>query len=205
MRSCRFTSILFIALAFVVAAQASSHAELRFGPWVYWAPYYYPSAEKLRELGFHAKDFAPRYQSPNPLAPKSDGGYVPAPPRRPTKVASRSPYRQRVRRPVTNTPRQTPTSVSTQPRASRSEPAVAPKPRTARSRPAVAAGTRPAGSRMEVRIQPRRSTARRTAQSQEGGSRFRWGNQGKPRAVASDPVTRHSAPAPPVTGTPGQR
>jgi hypothetical protein len=189
MRSCRFITILIIAAAFVVAAQASSQAELRFGPWVYWAPYYYPSPEKLRMLGFHAKDFAPRYQSPNPIAPKSDG-YVPAPRKRPRKVASRAAYRQRVRPPEMNRPKQTPRPVSTQPRASRSKPTLAP-------------GTRMIESRMDVRVQPQRSSARNTVRGGEHNrSRLRWGTQGKPRAVASDPVTRHGAPAPPVIGTP---
>ncbi len=111
MRISRLALILTLAVACAAAMPADSQAELRFGPWVYWAPYYYPSPEKLRALGFRPEDFAPRYQSPNPLPPGAEGECLPPPPRRPTKVASR-PLRSRIAQPqAPDTPRTTRRSV----------------------------------------------------------------------------------------------
>jgi hypothetical protein len=96
---------LILTLAILsVAALTSVQAELRFGPWVYWAPYYYPSPEKLQDLGFKPQDLAPRYQSPNPLPPKSDGDCIPPPPPMPRKVADSSSVKGQVSGPLTDVP-----------------------------------------------------------------------------------------------------
>lgn len=161
MKPCRFASILIIAVVCAFAIQATAQAELRFGPWVYWAPYYYPSPEKLRQLGFTSKDFAPRYQSPNPIAPKSDG-YVPPPPP-PRKVAARSPQRGRVATPVANAPRVQPQSVS-RPRSTLRKPRISSQPTAARST--------------------------RAASPPPDAKRLYWGSRDKPRAIGSDPGSR---------------
>ena len=159
MRLIRFASLLLIAAAFVITVTAGAQAELRFGPWVYWAPYYYPSPEKMRMLGFHTKDFAPRYQEPNPIAPKSDGYVPPPPPIR--KVAARSPRRVRMAPPSTSAPQLNPRPVPTRPSSLR-------KPTISRQ-PAVARSSQP------------------TAPGSTSRQQLRWGSRERPQAVGSHP------------------
>jgi hypothetical protein len=174
MRSSRLALILILVAAFALAAPAGSQAELRFGPWVYWAPYYYPSPEKLRALGFKPEAFAPRYQSPNPLPPGSEGECMPAPPPRPRKVASRPPRAHGAQSPAVSAPRMQPRSVP--PQRLRSSPQVDP---------------RSASRQIEPVRQPPRPAAPATP------SRFRWGAQDKPHAVTSAPgATGGVAPRP---------
>ncbi len=163
MRSSRLALIFILAAAFAIAAPAGSQAELRFGPWVYWAPYYYPSPEKLRALGFKSEDFAPRYQSPNPVPPGSEGDYIPPPPRRPRKVASRVPSPHGSQSPAVSTPRIHPRAVP---------------PQRLRSTPSV--NPRSAVRQIEPAKQPQVATPTTR-------SRLRWGAQDKPHAVTSDP------------------
>jgi hypothetical protein len=72
---------------------ASSHAELRFGPWVYFAPYYFPPDGCCLGYCFGPDDFIPRYESPNPPIPSHDVGPClgcPGPAPIPRKVTPRS-------------------------------------------------------------------------------------------------------------------
>jgi len=179
MRSSRLALILILAAAFALAAAAGSQAELRFGPWVYWAPYYYPSPEKLRALGFKPEDFAPRYQAPNPLPPGSEGECMPPPPPPPRKVASRPHSANAVAPPVRNSPRPMPRSIRPQSRPSAPRPAPRSVPQQSlQSAPQV--NPRSVSRSIEPARQP-------PAAAPAARSRLRWGDQDKPHAVTSVP------------------
>lgn len=158
------TILLILALAAtVVAVQTPCSAELRFGPWVFWAPYYYPSPEKMKNLGLKPEDFAPRYQAPNPLPPPSDG-YCPPPPPRPRKVAAKSRLKRELSGPVVE-PRRT----RTYDRSFR-----VPTSRSTESRP-----VRP--------VTVRQSQPAAPAPPPIHNTRFRFGAQDKPKPVRSAP------------------
>jgi len=76
---------LFAAII-VFAGHLPAWADLRFGPWVYYAPYYLAPIPNCPGLCFTDQDFIPKYQSPNPLPPPRDG-YCP-PPKRSSRVKS---------------------------------------------------------------------------------------------------------------------
>jgi hypothetical protein len=109
----------FIVAAAVVAAAlivttipGSAGAELRFGPWVYWPPYYYPTGGDYDGLCLSAPDFAPRYENPNPPAPRFDRDCCPPLPdtragmRKGTpRIASQPFPRDQVNAPLTDSPR----------------------------------------------------------------------------------------------------
>lgn len=78
-------STLLVAAAFAVP----SYAEVRFGPWVYYAPYYYPPDNQCLACVTSPLDFLPRYESPNPPTPSHDPGPL-GPPMPPTKVKSQN-------------------------------------------------------------------------------------------------------------------
>jgi len=81
-----------LVVLYAMAMAASSHAEERFGPWVYFAPYYFPPDGCCLGYCFGPADFLPRYESPNPPIPSYDIGAClgsPGPGPKPTKVASR--------------------------------------------------------------------------------------------------------------------
>lgn len=179
MRSSRFAIILILAATLALVAAAGSQAELRFGPWVYWAPYYYPSPEKLQALGFKPEDFAPRYQSPNPLSPGSEGECLPAPPPPPRRVASRPPSAHTVRPPVRNRPHPAPSSVSRP--TIRSAPLPAP-----RSVPQESLQSAPQTNPRSV-SRPIEPARRPPAATPAPRSRFQWGSQDRPHAVTSAP------------------
>lgn len=68
---------LILALSALLVTPAftlPSHAEVRFGPWVYYAPYYYPPDNQCLACVNSPLDFLPRYESPNPPAPSYDPG-----------------------------------------------------------------------------------------------------------------------------------
>lgn len=69
---------IFILLVLVLTFpfQALSHTEERFGPWLYYAPYYFPPDGCCLGHCLSPDDFRPTYESPNPPQPKND-----APPR----------------------------------------------------------------------------------------------------------------------------
>ena len=63
--------ILIVAAALFMALPSLSSAEERFGPWVYYAPYYYPPNMKFAGRPLLPQDFAPKYESPNPPQPSN--------------------------------------------------------------------------------------------------------------------------------------
>jgi hypothetical protein len=63
-----------LTITFVIASQVPSQAEERFGPWVYYAPYYYPPDNLCLACVQSPLDFLPRYESPNPPIPSHDPG-----------------------------------------------------------------------------------------------------------------------------------
>ncbi len=83
--------ILIVAAALFTALPSLSLAEERFGPWAYYAPYYFPPDMVFAGRLFCPQDFAPRYESPNPCQPSNA-----VPPgmigeqRRPVKVGART-------------------------------------------------------------------------------------------------------------------
>lgn len=82
--------IFIVAAALFVALPSLSCAEERFGPWVYYAPYYYPPFMKFAGRPMCPQDFAPKYESPNPPQPSNAVPPRPMePPKRVTKVSSR--------------------------------------------------------------------------------------------------------------------
>ena len=85
----RLLVFVLVALSSITLA-ASSHAEPRFGPWVYFAPYYFPPDGCCLGFCFGPNDFIPRYESPNPPIPSYDIGAClgyPRPAPLPRKVA----------------------------------------------------------------------------------------------------------------------
>lgn len=50
----------------------SASAEERFGPWVYFAPYYFPPDGTCKGHCLSPNDFLPTYESPNPPAPNGE-------------------------------------------------------------------------------------------------------------------------------------
>jgi hypothetical protein len=78
-----------LALSFVCPFQALSDTEERFGPWLYYAPYYFPPDRCCLGYCFSADEFRPVYESPNPPQPRNDAPpqCAPAPP--PSKTGSR--------------------------------------------------------------------------------------------------------------------
>jgi hypothetical protein len=81
----KFGKCLGIAIGIVLALSAMASAnepELRFGPWAYYAPYYFPSF--VYNACFMPPDaFMSKYETPPPPMPKWDPGrraYDPPPP-----------------------------------------------------------------------------------------------------------------------------
>lgn len=107
MRISKIVLICVIAIISALAAQTSSHSEERFGPWVYFAPYYFPPDGCCLGQCFGPDDFLPRYESPNPPIPSHDVGAClscPRPAPYPRKVAPRS-HVSRTARSMTPVPR----------------------------------------------------------------------------------------------------
>ncbi len=117
MRISKIVLICVIAIISALAAQTSSHSEERFGPWVYFAPYYFPPDGCCLGQCFGPDDFLPRYESPNPPIPSHDVGAClgcPRPAAYPRKLVPRS-------------------------HISRTAPSMAPVPRLKESRPSPSA------------------------------------------------------------------
>jgi hypothetical protein len=74
------TSVLLLAglIAVMLLPGAAPASELRFGPWAYYAPYYFPPPDALQCL-LGPDAFNPKYESPAPPAPSSDPGPPPCP------------------------------------------------------------------------------------------------------------------------------
>jgi hypothetical protein len=63
----------------ILSACCVAHAELRFGPWVYFAPYYFPPEGSCNGCPVGPQDFLPKYESPAPPMPSYDPGPPPEP------------------------------------------------------------------------------------------------------------------------------
>lgn len=87
------------SLALTAAMLTAANAELRFGPWVHFAPYYFPPASAGLGICFSPDDFGPKYESPNPLKPSAEG-YCPPPVRRPVRKVSQAIPRSQVSAPL---------------------------------------------------------------------------------------------------------
>ncbi len=74
----------FALLACAFAAQAEAYTGYRFGPFLYYAPYYFPPNGSCMGQCFTPDDFKPQYEDPNPLPPPM--GRFPAPRPHPQKV-----------------------------------------------------------------------------------------------------------------------
>ena len=65
----RISKVLLICVFTIISAialQTSSHAEPRFGPWLYYAPYYFPPDGCCLGYCFGPDDFRPRYRVTQP-------------------------------------------------------------------------------------------------------------------------------------------
>ena len=110
-------ALVLVLIAVIVAAvPAATHAEQRFGPWVYYAPYYFPPGLACIGHCFTTLDLLPRYESPNPAPPSSAVPPCTAgPPAGPAKVAARAVPRgtfpmprAAVRQPIVSRPHKAP-------------------------------------------------------------------------------------------------
>jgi len=74
MKTYKLALTSFAIIAFVMALQASAcAAEERFGPWVYYSPYYFPPDNCCLGRFLTPADYAPRYESPTPPKPSYGG------------------------------------------------------------------------------------------------------------------------------------
>ena len=71
------------AATIMTAALCDSHAQDRFGPFLHYAPYYFPK-DGCKGFCFSAEDYRPTYEDPNPLPPPR--GRMPVPKPKPSKV-----------------------------------------------------------------------------------------------------------------------
>ena len=63
---------VLLVFTFTFPFQALSNSEDRFGPWLYYAPYYFPPDGRCLGHCLSADDFRPTYESPSPPQPKND-------------------------------------------------------------------------------------------------------------------------------------
>ena len=80
---------ILLVLTFAFPFQALSDTEERFGPWLYYAPYYFPPDRCCLGHCFSPDEFRPTYESPNPPQPKNDAPPQCAAPPPPPKTAAR--------------------------------------------------------------------------------------------------------------------
>ncbi len=76
--------LVFAVVPLMAVSHASADTGFRFGPWLYFAPYYFPSSGSCMGICFTPAHFIPRYESPNPPAPGPYAGpaAVPHPPKK---------------------------------------------------------------------------------------------------------------------------
>ncbi len=137
---------LAIITVSVSAIAGGAQTNERFGPWKYYAPYYFPK-NGCYGICFSPDDFKPVYEDPNPLAPK--GVYRPQPlppiPGGVRKVTAAPPARpeaqRRIMRPM-STPRGQARPVS--------------KPRIPKPSPTVSTPMPPPRQDLQVKPPPRR-------------------------------------------------
>jgi len=129
----RITKLLLVCVFTILSAmtlQTSSHADPRFGPWVYFAPYYFPPDGCCLGQCFGPADFLPRYEAPNPPIPSHDVGACLQCPR-PASYPTKGVPRQHVSRPAASRAIAPMPSKAVVPAPSRAiAPAVQPKNRT---------------------------------------------------------------------------
>lgn len=93
MRITKPFALLTVTALCVFLLHVPATAEERFGPWVYYAPYYFPPEGACNGHCLSANSFLPTYESPNP--PEPNGERPPRPPRearQPTKVSAHRPH-----------------------------------------------------------------------------------------------------------------
>ncbi len=115
MKTSKILLLCVLMIVYAAPAQSASYPEPRFGPWVYFAPYYFPPDDCCCGYCFGPMDFLPQYESPNPPIPSHDVGAC-------LNCGEPDPYPRKIR------PRR---------RASRPAPSIAPVPRLRESRPAA--------------------------------------------------------------------
>lgn len=93
--------LLLVVLTMVTVGVVSiCHAGERYGPWKYYAPYYFPPDGCLG-CCWSALDFLPKYETPPPARPSYDPGGMMCPTPRPVrKVARAASPNMQVDRPV---------------------------------------------------------------------------------------------------------
>lgn len=69
--------LIVTVMGLVATAPAHAYTGPKFGPWLYFASYYFPPSGCCKGYCFSAHEFAPRYEDPPPLAPWP---FVPGPP-----------------------------------------------------------------------------------------------------------------------------
>lgn len=86
MKTCKIALLILLPIIiFGVCSAADAYMGKRFGPALYFGPYYFP--KHLCDVGicFTPDDFKPRYQDPNPLPPGPIMAMPPKPPVRKVK------------------------------------------------------------------------------------------------------------------------
>ncbi|MBI5568810.1 MAG: hypothetical protein HY914_02600 [Desulfomonile tiedjei] len=185
-------ALVLVLIAVIAAFPAASSAEQRFGPWAYYAPYYFPPGLACIGHCFTPLDLLPRYESPNPEPPSSAVPPCTAgPPARPAKVAARA----------------VPGETFSMPRAAVRQPAVL-RPHKAPAKPMTSYETRP--GRSAERYQPPERSASRYPAGERPITRANTGHRtsSQPRLSEQSPgssyaprpgsTAAHNAPANPT-------
>jgi hypothetical protein len=73
MRIVKPVLIALAAIVLIIGIHASAGADERFGPWVYYAPYYFPPDSSCFGHLLSPADYVPRYESPLPPKPSYGG------------------------------------------------------------------------------------------------------------------------------------
>lgn len=71
MTKCRLSLLIGLSLICLLG-NSDCNAEMRFGPWAYYAPYYFP--QNTPGCPINPVDQLPTYESPNPPLPSHDPG-----------------------------------------------------------------------------------------------------------------------------------
>lgn len=62
-------ALLVLTVVLLATGVAYAQTGERFGPWLYYAPYYFPQGGLCKGYCLSPDDFVPRYEDPNPEAP----------------------------------------------------------------------------------------------------------------------------------------
>jgi hypothetical protein len=74
-----FALLLLVAASLTLGAAAHSYDGARFGPWLYYAPYYFPRSGCCKGFCFGPADFRPTYEDPLPVPQALLNPYCPPP------------------------------------------------------------------------------------------------------------------------------